>query len=116
VDGGERHKGCRAASPRKVLIGTSYECRAQNRQSGAKLSEHAFANALDVMGFEFVNRRAISVTARWDESPEAMFLSIIRAHACEHFTTVLGPGSDAAHADHFHLDLRERKRGARLCQ
>ena len=87
----ERHL---AASPRKVLIGTSYECRAQNRQSGAKLSEHAFANALNVMGFEFVNRRSISVTARWDESPEAMFLSIIRAHACEHFTTVLGPGSE----------------------
>jgi hypothetical protein len=34
----ERHL---AASPRKVLIGTSYECRAQNRQSGARAeSDH----------------------------------------------------------------------------
>jgi hypothetical protein len=109
----ERHF---AAPPRKVLIGTSYECRAQNRQPGAKLSEHAFANALDVMGFEFDNRRPLPIASRPDESPESMFLATVRAKACEHFTTVLGPGSDAAHANHLHLDLRERKRGAKLCQ
>jgi hypothetical protein len=104
------------ARPRKVLIGTSYECRSQNRQAGVKLSEHAFANALDIMGWEFETRRPIAVAPRQDESPEAMFLAVIRAKACEHFTTVLGPGADAAHANHLHLDLRERKRGAKLCQ
>jgi hypothetical protein len=103
-------------APKKILIGTSYECRGRNRQPGAKLSEHAFANAVDVMGFEFRTRRAIPVASRADESPESMFLGAVRAKACEHFTTVLGPGSDAAHGDHLHLDMRERKRGAKLCQ
>ena len=46
----ERHLSGR---PAKILIGTSYECRGQNRQAGAKLSEHAFANGVDVMGFAF---------------------------------------------------------------
>src|SRR5215213_3646696 len=31
----------------------SYSCRPRNSQGGAKLSEHAFGNALDVMGFRF---------------------------------------------------------------
>jgi hypothetical protein len=102
--------------PKKILIGTSYECRGRNRQPGAKLSEHAFANAVDVMGFEFRKRRAIPIASRADETPEAMFLGAVRAQACTYFTTVLGPGSDAAHANHLHLDMRERKRGAKLCQ
>jgi hypothetical protein len=29
---------------------------------------------------------------------------------------VLGPGSDAFHDDHLHLDLAERRGGYRLCQ
>lgn len=110
---GERHLG---AAPAKILIGTSYECRGQNRQAGAKLSEHAFANAVDVMGFEFRKRASIPITARPGEDPEALFQAAVRRGACDHFTTVLGPGSDAAHADHLHLDMRERKRGAKLCQ
>src|SRR3954468_7694734 len=43
--------------PTRMAIGTSYECRSQNRQTGAKLSEHAFADAVDVMGFDFQNRK-----------------------------------------------------------
>jgi hypothetical protein len=103
-------------APKKILIGTSYECRSRNRQPGAKLSEHAFANAVDVMGFEFRKRRPISIAPRFDETRETMFLAAARAGACDHFATVLGPGSDAAHVNHFHLDMRERKRGAKLCQ
>src|SRR4051812_29065738 len=49
----ERHL---SGPPAKILIGTSYECRGQNRQAGAKLSEHAFANGVDVMGFAFRTR------------------------------------------------------------
>jgi hypothetical protein len=33
-----------------------------------------------------------------------------------HFTTVLGPGSDAAHAHHLHVDLARRRGGYRMCQ
>lgn len=109
----ERHL---SAAPTRVVIGTSYECRGQNRQAGAKLSEHAFANAVDVMGFEFHKREPISVAPRTDDGPEARFQAAVRARACDYFTTVLGPGSDAAHANHLHLDMRERRAGVRICQ
>ena len=46
----------------------------------------------------------------------AAFQAEIRAGACERFTTVLGPGADAAHRTHFHFDLRDREGGYRLCQ
>ena len=50
------------------------------------------------------------------ETPEARFVAAVRGGACRYFSTVLGPGSDPAHADHLHLDLRARNRGVRLCQ
>lgn len=100
----------------KLLIGTSYECRGRNRDPNAKLSEHAFANAVDVMGFAFQKGPDLAVTARGEDTPEGRFQAAVRGRACAYFSTVLGPGSDAAHADHLHLDLRERKGGYRLCQ
>ena len=36
---------------------------------------------------------------------EAAFLREVHAGACQHFTTVLGPGADVFHYNHFHLDL-----------
>jgi hypothetical protein len=102
--------------PKRLAIGTGYECRGQRDGQGAKLSEHAFANAVDIMGFEFEKRPAIPVAPHPDGSPPDRFQDAVQARACAFFTTVLGPGSDAAHADHLHLDLRQRKRGATLCQ
>lgn len=99
-----------------LAIGTSYECRGQNHDPDAKLSEHSFANAVDVMSFSFADRPAISVLAAPEGSPEATFLTAVRSRACGFFRTVLGPGSDAAHANHLHLDERERTGGHRLCQ
>ena len=43
----------------------SYSCRPRNSQSGAKLSEHAFGNAFDVMAFRLADGREISVVAGW---------------------------------------------------
>jgi hypothetical protein len=110
---GERHL---AVAPSRILIGTSYECRGRNRQPGAKLSEHAFANGVDVMGFAFRKRPNIAIGPRPGEDPEALFQAALRQNACIHFSTVLGPGSDAAHANHFHLDMRGRRPGVRICQ
>src|SRR5690606_30696157 len=36
----------------RILSGTSFMCRGRNRVVGADISEHGFANALDVTGFE----------------------------------------------------------------
>ena len=102
------------AAPTSLLIGTSYECR--NQSSGSKMSEHAFGNGLDIMGFEFAKRAPISVGVQPEGSPESAFQSAVRQGACTVFTTVLGPGSDAAHGDHLHLDMRERRGGYRICQ
>ncbi|GJE76187.1 extensin-like domain-containing protein [Methylorubrum suomiense] len=99
-----------------LSLGGTYVCRGQNHDSDAKLSEHSFANAIDVMGYGFAKRPAIKVTAAAEGSPEATFLATVRASACEFFRTVLGPGSDSAHGNHLHLDERERNAGHRLCQ
>lgn len=105
------------AAPTAILIGTSYQCRTRNGAPGARLSEHAYAAALDLHGFDFAGRRELTVKpVRGLPKAEAGFLAAIRRNACSYFTTVLGPGSDAAHADHLHLDLRQRKRGYRICQ
>ncbi|XYD10395.1 extensin family protein [Methylobacterium sp. NMS12] len=97
-------------------LGGSYVCRGQNHDVDAKLSEHAFANAADIMGFAFAGRASIPVKAMPDGSEEAQFLGAVRAKACGYFRTVLGPGSNAAHANHLHLDERERSAGHRLCE
>ena len=93
----------------------SYSCRPRNHRVGAKLSEHAFGNALDVMGFALEDGREVSVVKGWRGSAEEQdFLREVFVGACERFTTVLGPGSDALHYDHFHLDLaRHDPRGVR---
>jgi hypothetical protein len=97
----------------------SYACRGRNNQSGAKLSEHSFGNALDIMGFKLADGRDISIVKGWKGSQEEQdFLREVFVGACRHFTTVLGPGADAFHYDHFHLDLaRHDPRGQRrICK
>lgn len=86
---------------------SSYSCR---RIGGTgNMSEHGFGNALDVSGFTFASGRIVTVKHGWNASPEERgFLRQIHAGACEIFTTVLGPGYDAAHHDHFHFDLARR--------
>lgn len=86
---------------------SSYSCR---RIGGTgNMSEHGFGNALDVAGFTFASGRIVTVKHGWHgTSEERGFLRQIHAGGCEVFTTVLGPGYDAAHHDHFHLDLARR--------
>lgn len=111
ADAAERHL---RSSPTKLLIGTSYQCRSQ--RTGEKLSEHAFGNAVDVMGFEFSERAPLAIKPHPEGTPEAEFQSAVRKGACPIFSTVLGPGSDDAHDDHLHLDMRARKGDYRICQ
>ncbi len=102
------------SAPKKLLIGTSYQCRDQ--RSGSKLSEHAFGNGVDIMGFEFDKRAPLLIGSHVEGSPEANFQFAVQKEACPIFSTVLGPGSDDAHGDHLHLDMRERKGNYRICQ
>lgn len=97
----------------------SYSCRPRNNQRGSKLSEHSFGNALDVMAFVLADGREISIIKGWKGDPaEQEFLREAFVGACRYFTTVLGPGSDAFHYDHLHIDLaRHDPRGERrICK
>ncbi|MBF9234344.1 extensin-like domain-containing protein [Microvirga alba] len=97
----------------------SYSCRPRNNQRGAKHSEHAFGNALDVMAFVLADGREISVVKGWKGNPsEQEFLREAFVGACRYFSTVLAPGSDAFHYDHLHIDLaRHDPRGdRRICK
>lgn len=91
---------------------SAYVCRSRN--GGTKLSEHAFGRAIDIAAFGLASGNHVKVEAKPD-STEARFLDGVRRAACGPFSTVLGPGSDADHASHFHFDLAPRK-GAPFCQ
>lgn len=93
---------------------SAYVCRVRNGTT--KLSEHAYGRAIDIGAFITASGDQVPVKAadKTNEKNDA-FLSAIRAAACGPFTTVLGPGSDADHAVHFHFDLAPRK-GKPFCQ
>jgi hypothetical protein len=95
---------------------SAYSCRPMNGQPGNNISEHAFGNALDVAMFKLASGREVKVKDGWKGLYEERgFLRQVLADACDRFTTVLGPGSNAFHYDHFHLDLARRASGQTYC-
>ena len=111
-----------SALPEEVRLkainpGSTYVCRRRNNLATGKMSEHSIGNAIDIMNFDFDGRKPIGVSPRaGDGNFEEAFQRAVRGGACLHFTTVLGPGTNASHSDHLHLDIAKRKRGYRLCQ
>lgn len=84
-------------------IGT-YNCRPVRGYS-TLLSEHAYANAIDIAGFQLQDGRIISIKTYWNQQgPEAKFLYDVAQKACKRFRRVLTPNYNAAHHDHFHFD------------
>lgn len=95
---------------------SAYSCRGMNGQRGAKISEHAFGNALDIAAFTLADGRIITVREGWRGLPEEQgFLRDVHASACERFSTTLGPGSNVYHYDHLHVDLMRRASGQAIC-
>jgi hypothetical protein len=130
----------------------TYSCRRVNNARRGAMSEHSFANAIDVSGFRLADGRRVivgramrppplspwrfqqerSLGVSMDEggldllsigpgidgapppdinfgtSDAQAFWRAVRNGACNGFATVLGPGSDAQHADHLHFDLARR--------
>ncbi len=84
----------------------SYSCRQVKGVASTKLSEHAYANAIDVSGFVLADGRRVTVVNGWlGQSDEADFLRAIRNDACKRFQTVLSPDYNFAHRDHLHVDM-----------
>lgn len=96
------------------IIG-GYACRTRNSRRGAKLSEHAKGNAVDIAGFKLKNGTVYSVKRNWRGGAGRSTLRKIHKSACGPFGTVLGPNSDRHHKDHFHLDVA-RHRGGAYCR
>jgi len=84
----------------------SFACRNVYNRKAGRLSQHASANALDIAGFRLRDGQRIVLARDWQGTGDkAMFLREVRQAACEHFSTVLGPEYNAAHRDHFHVDM-----------
>ena len=79
----------------------AYNCRKQ--RSSRVMSEHGYANGIDVTGFN-VGGRLYSVKDHWNSSRGKRFLRGVFSSACWKFGLALGPESDLRHQDHFHLD------------
>lgn len=95
--------------------GSSYSCR---RIAGSRTpSQHSVGNALDIMRIELNNGRDIDVRKPgWFAFRQKSFLNNVRADGCDYFTTVLGPGYNYDHRNHFHFDIMPRKNGYVACK
>lgn len=120
LDAAEGGKAKDASGARKlasVRHASAFICRPRNNQAGAKMSEHSTGRAVDLSAFVLSDGTEIAIEPRGDDHTLAgAFQAAVRGGACLHFTTVLGPGADAHHDDHLHLDLAERRGGYRICQ
>ena len=100
---------------RTIHQGSSYSCR--SIAGTGTVSEHAKGNALDVMRIELKNGKDIDVRRPgWFAFRQRGLLNNVRSDACGYFSTVLGPGYDAAHKDHFHFDIKQRRNGYKACR
>ncbi|MEM6994763.1 MAG: extensin family protein [Myxococcota bacterium] len=115
----EREFGVRVA---KIVHMGTYNCREMAAYPGW-VSEHSYANALDIKTFVLTNGREVTVRHGWKTldvaqsesksrakrraAQDARFLRAVahRAFDEDHFSVVLTPNFDAAHRSHFHLDL-----------
>ena len=82
----------------RISTGPGFECRGRNGDGSAKISEHGYGNAVDITTLRMRDGKVINVAG-------STLFDGFRTSACGYFTTVLGPGSNAAHEKHFHFDL-----------
>ncbi|PZR42790.1 MAG: extensin [Ectopseudomonas oleovorans] len=82
----------------------SFTCR--SIAGSQRPSQHSYANALDKVGFRLRDGQHISVLRDWPgQGDKARFLRLVQEAACDSFNVTLGPEYNAAHRDHFHVDM-----------
>jgi hypothetical protein len=91
-----------------------HACRPRNGVPGAQISEHATGNALDLGALRLADGRTLNLVGT--DAATRTLREALKSSACARFRTVLGPGSDASHKDHLHLDMRQRPRDYKICQ
>ena len=127
------------AAVTKINVAAGYHCRGRVGGEEAKLSEHAFANAIDVSAFDTTtgsvtvqgdwgavtragkNVQSDAAASRLMPAPTAGAppnvdksgcLRRILGGGCATFSTALGPNANDVHIDHFHFDAATRHSGA----
>jgi len=89
-----------------LSTGPGFECRNRNGDTTSKISEHASGNAVDIDTIVLADKARIAISQVANPNdPHYRMLMALRTSGCGYFTTVLGPGSNAAHASHYHFDL-----------
>jgi hypothetical protein len=114
----EAQKGF-GAEIESIATGSDYQCRKVNNGHQGRVSEHAFANAVDIVSFKFKNGKSTELTSGWKGTPEEQaFWRGLHKASCDRFMTVIGPEGDAAHQGNLHLDLgcHGKSCTARICQ
>lgn len=113
----QRHLGQSVA---RVEQGGTYNCRKMARF--ALVSEHSYANAIDIRSVTLERGRRLSVLATFGRTdvepqrPEAQFWRSVARRLYDEgaFSVVITPFFDALHRDHIHLDqARYRVDGSR---
>lgn len=95
----------------RIRVAAHYACRTRNNRKGAKISEHGKGRAIDISGFWLENGKEISILRDYGRGRTGRALKASRKAACGPFGTVLGPGSDRYHSDHFHFDTARYRSG-----
>ena len=104
----------------RIEHGGTYSCR--NMALYDMVSEHSYANAIDLLSFTLQNGKKISVLGNFGKldseptAPEGRFLRNVARRAYDEgvFSVVLTPFFDGLHKNHFHVDLaRYRVDGTR---
>mgnify|MGYP003626218556 CR=1 FL=1 len=95
-----------------LRVAAHYACRTRNSQKGARISEHGKGRAIDISAFRLHDGTEVSVLQGWNAPPSRKALRQMHKGACGPFGTVLGPGADRFHRDHFHLDTARYRSGS----
>ena len=103
----------------EMRVAASYSCRNRNHKRRGKLSEHGKMNAIDISALTLADGQILTVEGDWRSfGKKGRFMRGFNRAACRYFTTVIGPGGDKYHQNHFHLDhARHGRKGTwRVCQ
>jgi hypothetical protein len=109
------HRGAKLDA---LSTGPGFQCRGRVGEASGKMSEHASGNAVDIDALIAGGKRIEIAEVAAPDSPARRLLMALRISACGYFTTVLGPGSNAAHASHYHFDLglHGKSSNYRICE
>ncbi len=103
----------------RIETGPGLVCRTRYNKPGEKISEHAKGNAIDIASFVLADKTRIDIKeSPRDSKTQRDLVRTFRATGCGYFTTILGPGSNAAHEEHLHFDygMHGKTLNYRICE